>query len=108
MAYTRLVAAIAAREVKREYRALVLGKLNVGGTVEQPIGRHPTQRTRMAVHPGGKPAITHYRVLEKFRAHTLLRVNLDEAAAIHADVAIAMWGLALPARAFVALWYWAS
>jgi len=77
LAYTRLVAALAAREVKREYRALVVGKLNVGGTIDQPIGRHPTQRTRMAVHPGGKPAVTHYRVLEKFRAHTLLRVNLE-------------------------------
>jgi 23S rRNA pseudouridine1911/1915/1917 synthase len=77
LAHTRLVAALAAREVKREYRALVLGKLNVGGTIDQPIGRHPTQRTRMAVHPGGKPAVTHYRVLEKFRAHTLLRVNLE-------------------------------
>jgi 23S rRNA pseudouridine1911/1915/1917 synthase len=77
LAYTRLVAALAAREVKREYRALVVGKLNVGATIEQPIGRHPTQRTRMAVNPMGKPAITHYRVLEKFRTHTLLRVNLE-------------------------------
>ena len=77
LAHTRLVAELAAREIKREYRALVLGRLNVGATVEQPIGRHPTQRTRMAVHPAGKPAVTHYRVLEKFRAHTLLRVNLE-------------------------------
>ena len=77
LAYARLVAALAAREVKREYRALVVGKLNVGGTIEQPIGRHPNQRTRMAVSPMGKPAVTHYRVLEKFRAHTLLRVNLE-------------------------------
>jgi 23S rRNA pseudouridine1911/1915/1917 synthase len=77
IAHTRLVAALAAREVKREYRALVVGKLNVGGTIDQPIGRHPTQRIRMAVNPMGKPAITHYRVLEKFRAHTLLRVNLE-------------------------------
>lgn len=77
LAYTRLVAALAARDVKREYRALVVGRLNLGATIEQPIGRHPTQRTRMAVNPMGKPAITHYRVLEKFRAHTLLRVNLE-------------------------------
>ena len=77
LAYTRLVAALAARDVKREYRALVLGRLNVGGTIDQPIGRHPTQRIRMAVNPMGKPAVTHYRVLEKFRAHTLLRVNLE-------------------------------
>lgn len=77
LAYAKLVAALAARDVKREYRALVTGKLNVGATIDQPIGRHPTQRTRMAVHPAGKPAITHYRVLEKFRAYTLLRVNLE-------------------------------
>lgn len=77
LAYQRLVAAMAAREIKREYRALVLGRLNVGGTIEQPIGRHPSQRTRMAVNPLGKPAVTHYRVLERFRAHTLLRVNLE-------------------------------
>jgi len=77
IAHKCLVAALAAREVKREYRALVVGKLNVGGTIDQPIGRHPTQRIRMAVNPMGKPAITHYRVLEKFRAHTLLRVNLE-------------------------------
>ena len=77
LAHTRLVAALAAREVKREYRALVVGRFNVGGTIDLPIGRHPTQRTRMAVNPLGKPAITHYRVLEKFRAHTLLKVNLE-------------------------------
>jgi len=77
IAHKCLVAALVAREVKREYRALVVGKLNVGGTIDQPIGRHPTQRIRMAVNPMGKPAITHYRVLEKFRAHTLLRVNLE-------------------------------
>lgn len=77
LAYQRLVAALAAREVKREYRALVIGRLNVGGTIDEPIGRHPAQRTRMAVNPLGKRAVTHYRVLEKFRSHTLLRVNLE-------------------------------
>lgn len=77
LAYTRLVRDLAARRVKREYRALVVGKLRVGGSIDQPIGRHPTQRTRMAVNPLGKPALTHYRVLETFRAHTLLRVNLE-------------------------------
>jgi len=77
MAYQRLVAALSAREVKREYRALVVGTLNVGGTIDQPIGRHAKQRTRMAVNPMGKPAITHFRILEQFRAHTLLKVNLE-------------------------------
>jgi len=77
LAYQRLVSALAAREVSREYRALVVGRLNVGGTIDEPIGRHPTQRTRMAVNPLGKRAVTHYRVLERLRAHTLLKVNLE-------------------------------
>jgi 23S rRNA pseudouridine1911/1915/1917 synthase len=76
-AHKRLVEALQARAVKREYRALVLGVLVAGGTVEAPIGRHPTLRTRMAVHPLGKPAVTHYRVLERYRAHSLLQVNLE-------------------------------
>ena len=76
-AYKRLVDAIAAREVKREYRALVVGGMPAGGTIHLPIGRHPTQRTRMAVNPLGKPAVTHFRVLEHFRGHTLLKVILE-------------------------------
>jgi len=55
----------------------VNGKFNVGGTIDLPIGRHPTQRIKMAVNPMGKPAITHYKVLEKFQAHTSLKVNLE-------------------------------
>lgn len=76
-AHKHLVAALQARDVHREYRALVVGELYAGGTVDQPIGRHPTQRTRMAVHPTGKPAVTHYRVAERFRGHTLLDVRLE-------------------------------
>jgi 23S rRNA pseudouridine1911/1915/1917 synthase len=76
-AHKRLVAALQARKVSREYRALVLGRLIAGGRVEAPIGRHPRQRTRMAVHPLGKPAVSHYRVLERYRAHTLLQVRLE-------------------------------
>jgi 23S rRNA pseudouridine1911/1915/1917 synthase len=76
-AHKALVAALAAREVKREYRAIVIGVPTAGGTVEAPIGRHPTVRTRMAVVPHGRPATTHYRVLERFRAHALLQVNLE-------------------------------
>jgi 23S rRNA pseudouridine1911/1915/1917 synthase len=76
-AYKRLVEAIAAREVKREYRALVVGGMPAGGTVDMPIGRHPTQRTRMAVNPMGKPSVTHFRVLQHFRGHTLLKVILE-------------------------------
>jgi 23S rRNA pseudouridine1911/1915/1917 synthase len=76
-AYKRLVDAMAAREVRREYRALVVGSMPAGGTIDLPIGRHPTQRTRMAVNPKGKPAVTHFRVLEHFRGHTLLKVILE-------------------------------
>ena len=76
-AYQRLVAALARREIHREYRALVVGRLRAPGTVDQPIGRHPTVRTRMAVNPLGKPAVTHYEPLEAFREHTLLRVRLE-------------------------------
>ena len=76
-AHRRLVDALQAREIKREYRAVVSGVVVAGGTVEAPIGRHPTVRTRMAVTTAGKPAFTHYRVLERFRAHSYLRVNLE-------------------------------
>ncbi|MDO1806815.1 pseudouridine synthase, partial [Escherichia coli] len=48
-----------------------------GGLVNEPISRHPTKRTHMAVHPMGKPAVTHYRVMEHFRAHTRLRLRLE-------------------------------
>lgn len=72
-----LVAALQAREVKREYRALVNGRLTAGGTVDKPIGRHPKHRLKMAVNPNGKEAITHYRVLERYRQHSLLKVNLE-------------------------------
>ncbi len=76
-AHKSLVEQLQAREVRREYRALVQGVMVAGGTVEAPIGRHPVQRVRMAVVPGGKPAVTHYRVLERFRHHSYLRVNLE-------------------------------
>ncbi len=48
-----------------------------GGVVDAPIGRHATKRTSMAVRTMGKPAVTHYRVKEKFRAHTHLRLKLE-------------------------------
>jgi 23S rRNA pseudouridine1911/1915/1917 synthase len=76
-AHKRLVDVIAARDVHREYRALVVGNMPAGGTIDLPIGRHPTQRTRMAVNPLGKPSVTHFRVLAHFRGHTLLKVILD-------------------------------
>lgn len=65
-AQTDLVRQLQARTVKRYYQALVRGVLEAGGTVDEPIGRHPTQRTKMAVVQSGKPARTHFRVVERF------------------------------------------
>lgn len=76
-AHKSLVEQLQARHVHREYRALVMGSLVAGGTVDAPVGRHPTQRTRMAVVSGGRPAVTHYRVLERFPGYTLLAVRLE-------------------------------
>ncbi|MCB1763376.1 MAG: 23S rRNA pseudouridine(1911/1915/1917) synthase RluD [Gammaproteobacteria bacterium] len=76
-AHKSLVEQLQCRTVKREYLAVATGVLTAGGCVDEPIGRHPMHRTRMAVVADGKPAVTHYRVLERFRAHSLLRVNLE-------------------------------
>lgn len=76
-AHTALVRQLQAREVLREYRAVVCGVMPAGGTVEAPVGRHPVHRTRMAVTGGGRGAVTHYRVLERFRAHTLVSLRLE-------------------------------
>ncbi|WP_299003563.1 23S rRNA pseudouridine(1911/1915/1917) synthase RluD [uncultured Shewanella sp.] len=76
-AQTHLVAALQARDITREYEAIVQGTIISGGTVDEPIDRHPTKRTHMAVVYDGKPAMTHYRVAEKFRAHTRLRLRLE-------------------------------
>ena len=65
------------RTVEREYLAVVCGVLVSGGTVDAPIGRHATQRTRMAVTHQGRPAVSHYRVVQRYRAHTLTRVKLE-------------------------------
>ncbi|MGB6977364.1 MAG: RluA family pseudouridine synthase, partial [Gammaproteobacteria bacterium] len=76
-AHHDLVKQLQTRKVKREYQAVVLGVLTVGGTLNKAIARHPTQRTRMAIVASGKPAITHYRVLERFRAHTHVQISLE-------------------------------
>ncbi|APZ42900.1 23S rRNA pseudouridine(1911/1915/1917) synthase RluD [Acidihalobacter ferrooxydans] len=76
-AHRHLVAALAEHAVGREYLALVQGELIAGGTVDAPIGRHPRDRKRMAVVLGGKHAVSHYRVEERFVGHTLLRVHLE-------------------------------
>lgn len=76
-AHTALVRAIEAREVEREYEALCTGVMTGGGTVDAPIGRHPVDRTRMAVREDGREAVTHYRVIQRFRAHTHVRLKLE-------------------------------
>ena len=77
-AQTALVAAMQRREIHREYRAIVNGVPVAGGRIDKPIGRHPRDRQRMAVlSSGGKDAVTHFRVLERFRAHALLGVELE-------------------------------
>lgn len=76
-AQTHLVTALQGREIVREYEAVAIGHMTAGGTVDANIGRHPTQRIQMAVVPSGKPARTHYRVMEKFRGHTRLRLRLE-------------------------------
>ena len=76
-AQTHLVEALQRRDITREYEAIALGHMTAGGTVDEPIGRHANLRTHMAVTPTGKPAVTHYRVMEKFRAHTRLRLRLE-------------------------------
>lgn len=76
-AQTHLVETLQLREITREYEAVAIGRMTAGGTVEEPISRHSTKRTHMAVHPMGKPAVTHYRIMEHFRAHTRLRLRLE-------------------------------
>ncbi|MDR1709514.1 MAG: 23S rRNA pseudouridine(1911/1915/1917) synthase RluD [Candidatus Accumulibacter sp.] len=76
-AQTDLVRQLQARAVTRRYLALARGRIERGGAVEAPIGRHPTQRTKMAVVARGKPARTHYRVIERFADCTLVECALD-------------------------------
>lgn len=76
-AQSSLVSQLQSKTVYREYEAVVNGVLVSGATVEAPISRHPADRLRMAVVASGKPAVTHYRVLERFRGHSHLRVILE-------------------------------
>ncbi|WP_245586180.1 23S rRNA pseudouridine(1911/1915/1917) synthase RluD [Solimonas soli] len=76
-AHHRLVDELARREFTREYDAIVQGEMIAGGTVDAPIGRHPRDRLKMAVVDDGRPAVTHYRVQERFAQHTHLRVRLE-------------------------------
>ena len=77
--HTALVEMLSRHDVERQYEAIVLGTLIAGGTVDAPIGRHLGDRLRQAVRDeeDGKHAVTHYRLRERFRAHTLLQCNLE-------------------------------
>jgi 23S rRNA pseudouridine1911/1915/1917 synthase len=75
--HTALVAALERRQIKRRYHAVCQGVLTGGGTVDAPIGRNRRERTKMAIVQGGRPARTHYRVVERFRAHTHCELELE-------------------------------
>jgi 23S rRNA pseudouridine1911/1915/1917 synthase len=76
-AHTKLVATLAARQFEREYEAVVNGVMTGGGTVDAPIARHGVDRKRMSVREGGRTAVTHYRVIKRYRAHTHISVKLE-------------------------------
>ena len=76
-AHTALVRMLEAREIHREYEAISRGVMTAGGTIDAPIDRHPTDRVRMAIRQGGRDAVTHYRVIKRYRAHTHVRVQLE-------------------------------
>ncbi|MEE8342275.1 MAG: 23S rRNA pseudouridine(1911/1915/1917) synthase RluD [Gammaproteobacteria bacterium] len=76
-AHKFLVDELQARDILREYETVVAGVMTAGGTVDAPVGRHPVDRKRMAVVAKGKPSVTHYRVLERYRGHTRVRVQLE-------------------------------
>lgn len=76
-AHKQLVANLQARAVTREYEAVVCGVMTAGGRVEAPLGRHRVDRKRMAVRDDGRRAVTHYRVIRRYRAHTHVRCRLE-------------------------------
>ena len=76
-AHTALVRLLADREIARHYLAVCNGVLTGGGTINEPIARHPVDRKRMSVQANGKPAVTHYTVIDRFRAFTYISVKLE-------------------------------
>lgn len=76
-AHTSLAGQLQQRSAGRIYEAIVTGTVTSGATIDAPIGRHPQQRQRMAVVATGKPAVSHYRVLQRFRGHSHVRVQLE-------------------------------
>ncbi len=76
-AHQALSAQLANRTVSRAYCAICFGALTGGGTIDAPVDRHPVSRIKMAVVPGGRRAVTHYRIAQRFRHFTKLRVDLE-------------------------------
>ncbi len=76
-AHNSLVKQLQERSIEREYLAITKGRIIAGATIDEPIGRHPTDRKRYSVRQTGRDAVTHYRVVERFARHTLIRVKLE-------------------------------
>ena len=76
-AHTLLTRALTERDIARHYLAVCAGVLTGGGVIDEPIGRHPVDRLKMSVQRDGKPAVTHYRVIQRFAAHTYISVQLE-------------------------------
>lgn len=76
-AHNSLTQQLQDRSITREYLAITRGRMTAGGTIDEPIGRHPTERKRYAVRENGKVAVTHYRVGQRFTRHTLVQVKLE-------------------------------
>ncbi|MGR9106890.1 MAG: RluA family pseudouridine synthase, partial [Gammaproteobacteria bacterium] len=77
IAHKKLVDQLQARKIKREYLAIVHGVILAGGTIDEPIARHPVDRKKYAVHESGKAAVSHFRIAERLSGHTLIRVQLE-------------------------------
>ena len=76
-AHTSLVEQLQERQMSRVYEAVAKGETDMSGTVDAPIGRHPRDRKRMAVVLSGKPAVTHFRIMQRFLGFSLLEVSLE-------------------------------
>jgi len=76
-AHTALTEMIEAHEVQRHYEAVCVGVMTAGGTIDAPIGRHPVDRVKMSIRSNGRNAVTHYRVIKRFRAHTHVSLQLE-------------------------------
>lgn len=77
ISYNYLVQELAERKIIRLYQTIIQGTLISGGTINAPIGRHPQQRTKMKVMQTGREAVTHYRIIQRFKKHTHIQVQLE-------------------------------